>query len=388
MSISEFIVTLIVAIVFLMIGIPLIEAGAPIWLMVLLALGLLFLGFYLRQKYIRKKDSEKEIAYKQEQEEKNEREKAALSPLCQKAGVSVTSEMSAYETRKALHSAATEKFRNELEQFCVPLELNVDGFKYLPVDSSGKSTLGICNVSKTTFYYNIRFRDDFCSTAHYGREYDFAGCFWQYCFYKADVESDNVDKQLELMNTLPLVGRSLSDMDNIYRRWNEDICTHTLPQLEFSSIPLSDIKYFKTGGDISYSSETNISGGGVNAKGAVAGGILLGGVGAIVGSRIGTEIKSNSETIRHDDRTLSIAFSENGTVKTLVYEGEAAEYAQRIFNEIIPQKEFSYIVAHQGAAAQNTNQYLDELERLKQLLDTGVITQEDFDKKKAQLLDL
>lgn len=44
---------------------------------------------------------------------------------------------------------------------------------------------------------------------------------------------------------------------------------------------------------------------------------------------------------------------------------------------------------NQGADVRSINaDYIDELTKIKQLLDTGVITQEEFDAKKRQLLDL
>lgn len=62
-----------------------------------------------------------------------------------------------------------------------------------------------------------------------------------------------------------------------------------------------------------------------------------------------------------------------------------AKYDIKKLLEIMPEKNISWIQGHQTEKQEQAST-ADELLKFKNLLDQGVITQEEFDKKKTQLL--
>jgi len=162
-----------------------------------------------------------------------------------------------------------------------------------------------------------------------------------------------------------------------------------------SIIPLENIVSYQSTGYVEHT--TTISGGGghgggVNKKGAILGGLLLGGAGAIVGSQLGTEIFINpitSNVIEYDyRRTMLNLKNAQGQVEIK----ELPYYYAEVFQKVIPEKEFNFLHANkntevQAAPVSNTNM-LEEMKQLKELLDIGLITQEEFDSKRKQILKL
>lgn len=321
---------------------------------------------------------------KREKEKKttldNERRNRILA-LCEKLSVTVSPQTSSDEAEKILRNAALNKFHDNLEEFCASIDLHADGLKCMPNDSTESFTLGVCGASSKTFYYNIQFKNSMSTD----EPLDFKDYFWAYI-------NSNISEKANYRTYLTKIANKQLFLDSQALDYLGIEGTERLasffPNLQYASIPLSDIKYFQMSGDIGYSTKTNISGGGVNMDGAFAGAVLAGGAGAIIGSRAGTEIKSTSETITHDKRKLTFVYEENGTVKSLNFMGKAAEFAWDAFNEMMPQKEYSYVSQNQAKTPETTESYVEELGKLKQLLDGSVITQEEFDAKKKQLLGL
>ena len=163
------------------------------------------------------------------------------------------------------------------------------------------------------------------------------------------------------------------------------------------SVPLDKIKHFKMVGSIGYSSDVHGgggSGGGVNMGGAVAGALLFGGVGAIIGSQLGTETRIDAvktEVTEHDNRKVEFFYEdESGTTVSLILGPTAYECLMKL----IPEKAFDAVVTNAPQSeevAQPTapaSASLSQLKELKELLDMGIITQEEFDAKKKQILGL
>lgn len=161
-----------------------------------------------------------------------------------------------------------------------------------------------------------------------------------------------------------------------------------------SIIPIENIVSYQSTGYVEHT--TTISGGGghgggVNKKGAIVGGLLLGGAGAIVGSQIGTEIFINpitSNIVEYDYRKtmLNLKNAEGQVeIKELPY------YYAEVFQKVIPEKEFNFLQANKNTEVQtpiNSINMLEEMKQLKELLDIGLITQEEFDSKRKQILKL
>lgn len=126
---------------------------------------------------------------------------------------------------------------------------------------------------------------------------------------------------------------------------------------------------------------------------AVVGGALFGGVGAIVGSNVGKKQKDviNKMSVTINLRNEFISHIEIPLIKTetkkngFVYKVSKDE-GQRItalLSVIVDSQKGQAAPAHAAAGSS-----ADELLKFKQLLDAGVITQDEFDTKKKQLLGL
>ena len=170
-----------------------------------------------------------------------------------------------------------------------------------------------------------------------------------------------------------------------------------IPMWERRAIPVSNIQYFYREGDVF--TETKISGGGssgVNLSGAIIGGLIGGAAGAIVGG----QCKINSiqtETIRHDERK-TILVHDGGKAKLssgedAILGGGALEFAHADYDalmKLIPDKELSVVQQRRaGKTAEITSPKQtapDVLRELKTMLDEGLISQEEYDAKKTEIL--
>lgn len=152
----------------------------------------------------------------------------------------------------------------------------------------------------------------------------------------------------------------------------------------FSQFSMNKVKCFYRQGD-TYT-DTKISGGGSSLGGAIVGGMIAGEAGAVIGSR--QEIKSETKFI--DKRSTILVIEDSSTSKDhfLIFDTNAYD----VFLEIIPTKEKSYIEFNSNTSNTNkpTNgeqEVIDLLIKYKQLKDNGVITDEEFEKKKNELLN-
>lgn len=151
-------------------------------------------------------------------------------------------------------------------------------------------------------------------------------------------------------------------------------------------IALDDILYFKIEGSVSHLS--NVQGGGVNLQGAVAGAIIGGGAAAIIGSQVGTETKT--EIVTKDDRKVVLYIKDHGNIKPKNIKSDNIDNTIAALRELIPSKEESVvqIEGQNNTKATVAQSSADEIKKFKDLLDEGVISQEEFDAKKKQLLGL
>lgn len=111
---------------------------------------------------------------------------------------------------------------------------------------------------------------------------------------------------------------------------------------------------------------------------AVVGGILAGGVGAVVGAMTSKNY-ADSQTIEHQTATVSIGLKENHAPLEIVF-----------LNPDMARQARDALIEAMGAKIENstTASNVDEIRKYKELLDDGVITQDEFDAKKKQLLGL
>lgn len=124
---------------------------------------------------------------------------------------------------------------------------------------------------------------------------------------------------------------------------------------------------------------------------SIIGGAMFGDIGAIVGSNVGkkkavqeiTEFRIKIITKNSTFPQVYINFLETGKVKAngLIFRGYTAS-AQKILSLL------AIITSDKENSKAASSSVADEILKFKNLLDEGIITQEEFDKKKVQLLNL
>lgn len=140
----------------------------------------------------------------------------------------------------------------------------------------------------------------------------------------------------------------------------------------------------------------SLSKGGVGR--AIVGGVLFGGIGAIVGGSTGykqkqtctkLQIKITLNNINHPIEYITFISAE--TKKDSLLYKSSFELAQQILSmlNIICQSNSSSIKENHEQLENHSNYSVtDEIKKYKELLDIGAITQEEYEKKKNELLKL
>lgn len=157
--------------------------------------------------------------------------------------------------------------------------------------------------------------------------------------------------------------------------------------LGIRAILYENIEFYYKEGDIQYTSDVT-GGGGLSLTGAIIGGIVAGGVGAIIGS------------CKSIDPIRTKVSTHNATKTVLVYkdgdERVSEEYERHeLYNYLllkIPEKDLKTVqlsLANSNHTKNNSGaSAADEIRKFKGLLDDGIISQEEFEMKKKQLLEL
>lgn len=164
-----------------------------------------------------------------------------------------------------------------------------------------------------------------------------------YSFDKNRMSEDKINKLLET-----------EGKDACLKAINENIDSIKNNGIFRKIILKDDIHYFRKTGDVKYSNNIkvddkfSVSNNGLNTKGALAGGILAGATGAVIGSTInsGSSISKsltvNSTTDTHDDRKFELVFSEDGKITKSAID-------ENLYNNLckyMPDKEYEYVLAH------------------------------------------
>lgn len=156
---------------------------------------------------------------------------------------------------------------------------------------------------------------------------------------------------------------------------------------KIQSIKIQDIRHFTRVGEIFR--ETKISGGGGGGSSigrAVIGGVIAGGAGAIIASR--NKIDGiTSELIEHDDRKCYLRYFQENEKKGLAFSYDSYE----VFKELIPEKEINVVddIKKRDVIEKNTTSQTDNIQKIRDLgtlRDEGILTQEEFEEKKRELL--
>ena len=170
--------------------------------------------------------------------------------------------------------------------------------------------------------------------------YDFQNEYYNYANQLNVVKSD---VQVTLFDGLAKMPQYIWVADNMvnlfpiseyYERHISAVSRPEITDLQLRSIPIEDILYFEEVGELR--KYTKVSGGGTSLKGALAGYILAGDVGAIIGSR--ESIKT--EVVSEDERIVELIYRNcDGEIENLEFTHEA--YA--VFKKVIPEKELRRI---------------------------------------------
>lgn len=172
------------------------------------------------------------------------------------------------------------------------------------------------------------------------------------------------------------------------RTWKNDnkICLLNTESCEQIEISIDDIKYYRLIGQKYVTTEiTGGGGGGSSIKGAIIGGIIAGDAGAIIGSRKEVEGIKGSSTV-HDEQVVLLYSKDLKQVMTF------NSNAYDMFIKYIPEKDYDVVIQTNNeqinASLDNAKSNADAVREYKKLLDEGIINQEEFDKKKKELLGL
>lgn len=157
---------------------------------------------------------------------------------------------------------------------------------------------------------------------------------------------------------------------------------HLLDKVNAITLLKEDIIYFRKTGDIQYTTEISggkVTGGGSSIGGAVVGGLLAGDAGAIIGSRKKIESEGiTTNVVEHDSRKVLL--------KTKTQEVEFDLDMYDILMRFIPEKEYTYIMATKSGKEEQKKSTVDQLKDAKEMLDAGMITEDEFAAIKAELL--
>lgn len=147
--------------------------------------------------------------------------------------------------------------------------------------------------------------------------------------------------------------------------------------------PLKNIKYYRLLGQKYVTTEISGGGGGGSSiKGAVIGGLIAGDAGAVIGSRKAVNEVKGTSTV-HDEQKLLLY--DKSLKQVLQFNSEA--YA--IFTKLIPEKEYEVVIWSEEATRTEKNssvEDIDALEKLAGLYEKGILTKEEFECKKADIL--
>lgn len=184
------------------------------------------------------------------------------------------------------------------------------------------------------------------------------------------------------------VENSKNIQDNVNSMDDEDLFMASI-------IPLDNIVSFQLIGDVEHVAMVSGGGGGggqPNLRGAAVGGLLFGGAGAIIGAQTGICINPISSAIKEFDSRVTLLNLKNAEGQVEIR--ELPYYYSEVFMKVIPEKEFNFLQANKNAETpahtQNTPalNMVEEMKQLKELLELGLITQEEYDSKRQQILKL
>ena len=156
-------------------------------------------------------------------------------------------------------------------------------------------------------------------------------------------------------------------------------------KIEKTVIPIKDILYYHLYGEVY--NKTIIEGGGgggTSISGAVIGGLIAGGAGAIIGSRKEVNpITTRSEKI--DNRGIVVEFYYKKKLSHMSLRQWDLTY--EFFLKQLPEKEMNFVVNNKKDINSSSSEILEQIKKLSDLRVQGILTEDEFKDKKKILLD-
>ena len=142
------------------------------------------------------------------------------------------------------------------------------------------------------------------------------------------------------------------------------------------NIKFDEIKYYKLKGKIETKQKVIGTGGGSSLSGAILGSAIAGSTGAIIGSRKNIEIKTTENTT--DTRSLIVKTTNNKEYQFFCYQ------LYDVLFDLIPKKDYDVYKKSLNQNEENDN--IEQLEKLAELKDKGIITEAEFEESKKKIL--
>lgn len=236
-------------------------------------------------------------------------------------------------------------------------------------------------------------------------DFDVAAFMWvddgNLCFFPAseiDAKPASMEPSTTLLQKVALLNEvnknnpeKQIDPDQL-REYYEPSNYEALINLQPVRIPLDNVESYSVLGEMFYQNKVSGGGGGgVNVAGAIIGGVLFGGVGAVIGSRAKVnEVKS--ELIKHDNRrtVLTIRGEEKQRLRL-----SFSHAAYRSFLDILPEKDLDVVqelkkqkyIRQQLEGMTDRRTLVEELNDISRLKTNGFLTDPEFDIIKKRLID-
>ena len=154
----------------------------------------------------------------------------------------------------------------------------------------------------------------------------------------------------------------------------------------FKEIKVKDILYFTLETNSYTSVETEGGGGGGSSlSGAIGGYLLAGEMGAIIGSRKKIDPIKTSTHVGQSTRTILSYYDRD------INDNNILSFARKAYDQlmdIIPEKEYNYVMSQKvPKKAESGKSTKEKLIELKELLDDGLITKEEYETKRNEILN-
>lgn len=184
----------------------------------------------------------------------------------------------------------------------------------------------------------------------------------------------------KILNIFP-TEEHLTDEHITYATLPKDLANVLNPNdIKVFNIPVDKIKHYKIVGQERSETKVRSTNDGVNVKGAIIGGIIAGDAGAVIGSQHNKgQIVSNTE--HFDERFVELYYEENGSTQKM----KMSITAYSLLEKWIPEKEYDFVLSNVSSNEPETDKF-EEIKKYKSLLDEGIISQEEFENKKKELL--